>query len=187
MPRRLFQDVERSRFRLYFNRFGRYYRHRDLSGSSRGGKKAGATTVAIVTFPAPFTGKFFKKNAEEGIEELRLEVDTLVVLTVDDIFKSDLIKTNRWKVNIEIDDFYNNIVPDYLRQVVQCILNVMAAPQTPAPITFCDVKSTLRTRKNLSIFGKTGLGRAYGAKPGSGCSAKGHLHSHAGRVSSSGK
>ncbi|RMF90085.1 MAG: cell division protein FtsZ [Methanobacteriota archaeon] len=46
-------------------------------------KKAGALTVAIVTFPFTMEGIRRKENAEMGLEKLRKEVDTVIVIPND--------------------------------------------------------------------------------------------------------
>ncbi|NDE71468.1 MAG: cell division protein FtsZ [Actinobacteria bacterium] len=46
-------------------------------------KELGALTVGVVTRPFTFEGKLRSSRAEEGIEELRKEVDTLIVIPND--------------------------------------------------------------------------------------------------------
>src|SRR5206468_2451710 len=43
-------------------------------------KKTGALTVAVVTKPFAFEGRRRMRQAEEGLSELRAEVDTLIVI-----------------------------------------------------------------------------------------------------------
>jgi cell division protein FtsZ len=49
-------------------------------------KESGALTVGVVTKPFDFEGKVRMRNAEEGLEELRKCVDTLIVIPNDRIF-----------------------------------------------------------------------------------------------------
>ena len=49
-------------------------------------KDAGALTVGVVTKPFDFEGKVRMRNAEDGLEELRKSVDTLIVIPNDRIF-----------------------------------------------------------------------------------------------------
>jgi len=49
-------------------------------------KDIGALTVGVVTKPFDFEGRVRMKNAEEGLEELRQCVDTLIVIPNDRIF-----------------------------------------------------------------------------------------------------
>jgi len=50
-------------------------------------KSLGALTVAVVTMPFDFEGRFKMKLAEEGIKKLREEVDTLIVIPNQHLFK----------------------------------------------------------------------------------------------------
>jgi cell division protein FtsZ len=47
----------------------------------------GALTVAVVTTPFEFEGRYKMKLAEEGIEKLRQEVDTLIIIPNQYLFK----------------------------------------------------------------------------------------------------
>ena len=49
-------------------------------------KEIGALTVGVVTKPFDFEGRVRMRNAEEGLEELRQCVDTLIVIPNDRIF-----------------------------------------------------------------------------------------------------
>jgi cell division protein FtsZ len=49
-------------------------------------KESGALTVGVVTKPFDFEGRVRLKNAEDGLEELRKNVDTLIVIPNDRIF-----------------------------------------------------------------------------------------------------
>jgi cell division protein FtsZ len=50
-------------------------------------KKAGALTVAIVTFPFTMEGIRRKENAEMGLEKLRKETDTVIVIPNDKLLE----------------------------------------------------------------------------------------------------
>jgi len=50
-------------------------------------KQLGALTVAVVTMPFEFEGRYTMRLAEEGIEKLRKEVDTLIVIPNQHLFK----------------------------------------------------------------------------------------------------
>jgi len=50
-------------------------------------KELGALTVAVVTTPFEFEGRYKMKLAEEGIEKLREQVDTLIVIPNQYLFK----------------------------------------------------------------------------------------------------
>jgi len=48
-------------------------------------KELGAITIAVITKPFFYEGKIRYANAEEGIKELRNNVDTLIVIPNDKI------------------------------------------------------------------------------------------------------
>jgi len=50
-------------------------------------KQLGALTVAVVTMPFEFEGRYTMKLAEKGIEKLRSEVDTLIIIPNQHLFK----------------------------------------------------------------------------------------------------
>jgi len=50
-------------------------------------KQLGTLTVAVVTMPFEFEGRYKMRLAEEGIEKLRKEVDTLIVIPNQHLFK----------------------------------------------------------------------------------------------------
>jgi len=50
-------------------------------------RELGALTVAVVTMPFDFEGRYTMKLAEEGVEKLRKEVDTLIVIPNQHLFK----------------------------------------------------------------------------------------------------
>jgi len=50
-------------------------------------KSLGALTVAVVTMPFEFEGRYKMKLAEEGIKKLREEVDTLIIIPNQHLFK----------------------------------------------------------------------------------------------------
>jgi len=50
-------------------------------------KQLGALTVAVVTMPFEFEGRYTMKLAEEGVKKLREEVDTLIVIPNQHLFK----------------------------------------------------------------------------------------------------
>jgi cell division protein FtsZ len=54
---------------------------------ARAAKKAGCLTIGIVTTPFGFEGKQRMSKALEGIEKLRKEVDTLIVIPNDNLLK----------------------------------------------------------------------------------------------------
>lgn len=69
---------------------------------ARTAKEMGILTVGIVTFPFAFEGASRKRQAEEGVEQLRGSVDSLIVVNNDKLrdvygnlgFKSGFVKAN---------------------------------------------------------------------------------------------
>ncbi len=67
-------------------------------------RQLGALTVAVVTMPFEFEGRYTMKLAEEGIEKLRGEVDTLIVIPNQHLFKIIDSKTTYDKAYMIADE-----------------------------------------------------------------------------------
>ena len=67
-------------------------------------RELGALTVAVVTKPFSFEGLRRKKIAEEGIEELRSKVDTLIVIPNDRLLQVIDKKTSLYDAFSVVDD-----------------------------------------------------------------------------------
>jgi len=67
-------------------------------------KQSGALTVAVVTTPFEFEGRYKMRLAEEGIAKLRDEVDTLIVIPNQHLFKIVDNKTTYNKAYIMADE-----------------------------------------------------------------------------------
>jgi len=67
-------------------------------------KQLGALTVAVVTMPFEFEGRYTMRLAEEGIEKLRKEVDTLIVIPNQHLFKIIDNKTSYNKAYMIADE-----------------------------------------------------------------------------------
>jgi cell division protein FtsZ len=78
-------------------------------------KSMGALTVAIVTKPFDFEGKPRHKNAQAGIEEIRKNVDTLIVVPNQKLLEVEMIDKNTTIVEAFC------MADDILRQGVECI------------------------------------------------------------------
>ena len=83
-------------------------------------KEAGALTVGVVTLPFSFEGSQRSKIAEEGVENLRKEVDTLVVIPND-----RLLQVVEQRVTLQ-EAF--RVADDVLRQGVQSISELITIP-----------------------------------------------------------
>ena len=98
-------------------------------------KKLGALTVGVVTRPFNFEGKRRAEQAESGIESLRAEVDTLIVVP-----NQRLLEMNNKTVSA-IEAF--KIADDVLRAGVQGITDLITTPGL-INVDFNDVKSVMQ-------------------------------------------
>ncbi len=97
-------------------------------------KEIGALTVGIVTKPFTFEGDRRRKVSEQGIEELRDKVDTLIVIPNDRILQIIDRKTSL------LDAF--GAVDDVLKQGVQGIADLITVNGL-VNLDFADVKSIM--------------------------------------------
>ncbi len=98
-------------------------------------KEIGALTVAVVTKPFSFEGERRKKICDQGIEEIRDKVDTLIIIPNDRILQIIDRKTSL------LDAF--GIVDDILKQVVQGIADLVTINGN-VNLDFADVKSIMQ-------------------------------------------
>lgn len=112
-------------------------------------RDAGALTVAVVTKPFAFEGMQRKKIAEEGLKNLRANVDTIITIPNDKIFQVIDKKTPL------LDSF--KIVDDVLRQAVQGISDLITIPGI-VNVDFADVKAIMQNTGPALM----GIGRASG-------------------------
>ena len=112
-------------------------------------RELGALTVAVVTKPFSFEGLRRKKIAEEGIEELRSRVDTLIVIPNDRLLQVIDKKTSLY------DAF--SVVDDVLRQGVQGISDLITQ-HGMINVDFADVKAIMANSGSALM----GIGRGTG-------------------------
>ena len=96
----------------------------------------GMLTIAVVTKPFNFEGKQRMKNAEAGIEELKTNVDTLVVIPNDRLLQVVSKQTSM------IEAF--RVADDVLRQGIQGISDLIAVPAM-INLDFADVKTVMES------------------------------------------
>ena len=96
----------------------------------------GTLTIAVVTKPFNFEGKQRMKNAENGIEELKQHVDTLVVIPNDRLLQVVSKQTTM------LEAF--RIADDVLRQGIQGISDLIAVPAM-INLDFADVKTVMES------------------------------------------
>lgn len=112
-------------------------------------KEQGVLTVGVVTKPFSFEGRKRMINAENGIAELKQNVDTLVVIPNDKILQVIDKKTTM------VDAFTK--ADDVLQQGVQGITDLIANPGI-INLDFADVR-TIMNNKGVAHMG---IGRATG-------------------------
>ncbi|GAB1483837.1 cell division protein FtsZ [Treponema sp.] len=98
-------------------------------------RETGALTVAVVTKPFEFEGRYKMRLADEGIAKLREAVDTLIVIP-----NQHLLKIVQPKTPIK-EAFL--IADDVLRQGVQGISDLITVPGL-INIDFADVRTTMQ-------------------------------------------
>lgn len=112
-------------------------------------KEQGSLTVGIATKPFSFEGIKRKKVAEQGIEELKEKVDTLIVIPNDRLLQVIDKKTS-------LTDAFG-IVDDILRQGVQGISDLITVHGI-INVDFADVKTIMADAGSALM----GIGRATG-------------------------
>jgi len=112
-------------------------------------KEAGALTVAVVTKPFAFEGLQRKRIAEEGLENLKNQVDTIITIPNDKILSAIDKKI------LLLDSF--KIADDILLQGVQGISDLITTPGI-VNVDFADVKAIMENT-GPSLMG---IGRASG-------------------------
>lgn len=100
-------------------------------------KEMGILTVGVVTKPFGFEGRKRAKQADQGIEELKANVDTLVTIPND-----RLLQVSEKRTTI-VEAF--NMADDVLRSAVQGISDLIAVPNL-INLDFADVESVMKNR-----------------------------------------
>ena len=111
-------------------------------------KEEGALTVAVVTRPFTFEGRRRANNAKDGIEELKKYVDSLIIVSNDNLL--DVIGRKPIEEAFQAAD-------NVLRQGVQTISDLIAVPAM-INLDFADVQ-TVMTDKGIAHIG---IGEAKG-------------------------
>ncbi len=121
-------------------------------------KEVGALTVSVVTSPFKFEGRRRAKLAKEGLEELKKESDSIIVIPNEKLLS--IVEKN-----LGIKESFK-LVDDVLTQAVTGISNVIIS-HAPSDINldFADVK-TVMSHRGLALMGSghsTGSNAAYDA------------------------
>lgn len=120
-------------------------------GIARTAKELGALTVAVVTKPFFFEGQQRMKLAEQGIEELRKEVDAIIIIPNDRLL-ANIDKTTTAKNAFAMSD-------DILKQAVEGISDLITMPGI-INIDFADIRAILENAGSALM----GIGMASGEK-----------------------
>lgn len=112
-------------------------------------KKKGILTVAVVTTPFMFEGKLRGVRAQMGIEKLKPNVNSLIVISNDEL----LANTEN---NISILDAFK-LTDDVLRQAIESITDLIYSVGT-INVDFADVKTVL----SYEGFSYMGIGEEEG-------------------------
>ncbi len=112
-------------------------------------KEQGILTVGVVTKPFGFEGRKRMLNAEKGIEELKKNVDTLVIIPNDKILQVIDKKTTMIEAFTKADDV--------LQQGVQGIADLISNPGV-INLDFADVRTIMHSKGIAHM----GIGRAAG-------------------------
>src|SRR5512134_3665756 len=113
-------------------------------------KSQGALTVAVVTKPFIFEGRRRLRQAEEGLAELRAEVDTLIVIP------NERLLAVVDKATTLTDSF--SVADEVLLKATKGISDLVTVPGL-VNLDFADVKAVMSNRGNALM----GTGRATGA------------------------
>ena len=114
-------------------------------------KELGILTVAVVTKPFSFEGLVRNENANKGIENLKKNVDTLVIIPNDKLLQS-------LPAQIGMLDAFK-VADDMLKQGIIGIVDLIATPSI-INLDFADVNTVMR-KKGLAHMG---VGKAKGEK-----------------------
>jgi cell division protein FtsZ len=113
-------------------------------------RQSGALTVAVVTKPFAFEGRRRMRQAEEGLAELRAEVDTLIVIPNERLLSVVDKGTS-------LSDAFS-VCDEVLLKATKGISDLVTVPGL-VNLDFADVKAVMSNRGNALM----GTGRASGA------------------------
>ena len=118
---------------------------------ARRARQTGALTVAVVTKPFSFEGRRRQRQAEEGLAELRSEVDTLIVIPNERLL-AVVEKTT------SLTDAFS-VCDEVLLKATKGISDLVTVPGL-VNLDFADVKAVMSNRGNALM----GTGRASGER-----------------------
>ena len=119
-------------------------------------READTLTVGVVTLPFKFEGMQRRKNADQGVQELKDHVDTLIVIPNDNLLEMVTQRTSM------VEAF--NLADDVLRQAIQGISDLITN-EGIINLDFADVKTVMQNggKAVMGIGAATGDNRAIAA------------------------
>jgi cell division protein FtsZ len=119
-------------------------------------READTLTVGVVTLPFKFEGMQRRKNADQGVQELKDHVDTLIVIPNDNLLEMVTQRTSM------VEAF--NLADDVLRQAIQGISDLITN-EGIINLDFADVKTVMQNggKAVMGIGAATGENRAIAA------------------------
>ncbi len=122
---------------------------------SEAAKAAGILTLAIVTKPFAFEGSHRNKTAENGIKELQEHVDTLVIVSNQNLHSIT-------DSNTPFTEAFG-IADKFLSDCISSVVNIIKKPGL-INVDFADLSTVIKDRKNRAMMGS---GSASGDNKGS--------------------
>ena len=119
-------------------------------------KEAETLTVGVVTLPFKFEGLQRRKNADQGVQELKDHVDTLIVIPNDNLLEMVTQRTSM------VEAF--NLADDVLRQAIQGISDLITN-EGIINLDFADVKTVMQNggKAVMGVGSASGDNRAIAA------------------------
>jgi len=115
-------------------------------------KEMGALTIGVVTKPFAFEGQQRMRLAEQGLEQLRESVDSLIIIPNDRLL-STVSKETTAKQAFALCD-------EILKQAVEGISDLITTPGTIGNIDFADIRAVMENSGSALM----GVGTASGEK-----------------------
>jgi cell division protein FtsZ len=113
-------------------------------------KEMGALTVGVVTKPFSFEGQQRMRLAEQGLEELRTSVDSLIIIPNDRLLTTVSKETTAKQAFAMCDEI--------LKQAVEGISDLITTPGTIGNIDFADIRAVMENSGSALMGVGTGTG-----------------------------
>jgi len=111
----------------------------------------GALTIGVVTRPYSFEGSWRAGQADAGLDQLRSHVDTLVIITADNLYQTAVKERSELKQAFQL-------LNDTMSHAVRCILDLTSV-SCLAHLDFADIKPLLKPETGTALTGMLGIGK----------------------------